>query len=179
MTLWNFWLEMSLIGRLLALQVNNWNEYQKLKQQEQQLLVKILSDLQSDSTLIDNTLAQYKRYQDLYYHLFDEINGKASYDSTLEYGLIRFSPPFNPIVKNNYQPIVDNIINEEVRDNLSANFRVEENVQMVGVCQFMDLQINVVRPYLADSGISDIGAIFNMPRYENNDPNKLVSYEAM
>jgi hypothetical protein len=167
------------VGILIALQINNYNEFQKLKQQEQQLLVKILSDLQSDSILIDKTITQFKKYQDLYYHLFDEINGKESFDSTLEYGLIRFSPPFNPIVKNNYQPIVDNIIDEQVRDNLSDYFRVEENVQMIGVNQFMDLQVNVVRPYLTASRISDISDIFSMPRYENNDPDKLVNYKTM
>lgn len=167
------------IGILIALQINNWNEARKLKQQEQELFAKILLDLHSDSILIDKALNQYKRYQDLYYHLFDEINGKASYDSTLQYGLIRFAPPFNPVVKSNYQPLVNNIINEQVRDNLSAYFRVEESVLMVGVNQFMDLQVNVVRPYLSESGISDIYATFSMPRYENNDPDKLINYEAM
>jgi hypothetical protein len=50
---------------------------------------------------------------------------------------------------------------------------------MIGINQFMALQVNVVRPYLTDSGISDIGDIFSMPRYENNDPDKVISYEAL
>jgi hypothetical protein len=50
------------LGILIALQINNWNEVRKAKEQEQQLIVKILRDLQIDSSLIENTLAQYKRY---------------------------------------------------------------------------------------------------------------------
>lgn len=166
------------LGILIALQINNWNEARKAKQQEQQLFSKLLSDLQSDSIMISSALTGFKSHQDLHYHLYDEMKGKASYDSTLEYGLLRWIQPFNLIVKENYQPIVDQIINETVRDSLNAYFRREEFAQ-TGWNEFTSQKINFVRPYLTSNNISDVDAVFSIARYEGNDVNKMLNYESM
>ena len=44
------------IGILIALQINNWNEQKKLKQQEVTSYCKLLEDLTADISNIDNTL---------------------------------------------------------------------------------------------------------------------------
>lgn len=167
------------VGILIALQINNWNESRKLEAQEQQLFTKLLSDLQRDSIILSDALIIAKRHQDLHYHLYAEMKGEASYDSTLEYGLIRFGIPFRPVVTENYQPIVDEIINEEVRESLNTYFRIEKDVQSGGVSQLIDLLVNVVRPYLTSNNISDVDDVFRIPRYEANYPDYLVNYEAL
>ena len=167
------------LGILIALQINNWNDARKIKKQEQQLFSKILLDLQSDSILIANALTRYKKHQDLHYHLYDEMNGKASYDSTLSYGLLRTLNNFIPLVKENYQPIVGNIINEKVREGLNSYFRVEENVVEDATVQFNNLKFDFVRPYLTAHNIIDVDALFSTSRYEMGDTRHSLNYEAL
>ncbi len=166
------------IGILIAISINNWNEIRKMNEQEQKHFIKILADLKIDSISIEKTLTAFRNYQDLYYRLYDEIKGNASYDSTIEYGMLRFTPSFNSVLAND-QSMVDKVINENVRLNLSEYLRREKNIFVLGIDQFMDLQINMVRPYLTANNISDIDAIFSIPRYENNEPDKMISYNAM
>ena len=44
------------IGILIALQINNWNEYRKEKDKEKAILIEILSDLEANETLLKGTL---------------------------------------------------------------------------------------------------------------------------
>jgi hypothetical protein len=46
------------IGILIALQINNWNEKQKLEQQEQVILKNILKDLEKDKIGLNNIIAK-------------------------------------------------------------------------------------------------------------------------
>ena len=85
------------LGILIALQINNWNEVRKAKQQEQQLFIQILSDLKFDSIQITVRLVDYQNRQNLHYHLYNEMKGNASYDSTLQYKTLRLFFGFNPI----------------------------------------------------------------------------------
>ncbi|KPM32937.1 Hypothetical protein I595_1364 [Croceitalea dokdonensis DOKDO 023] len=48
------------IGILIALQINNWNDQRKLKQQEQTYYCKISEDLKTDLENIDRALASLK-----------------------------------------------------------------------------------------------------------------------
>jgi hypothetical protein len=57
------------IGILIALQINNWNEARKVKQQEEEFFIKTLADLQNDSIAISRALTDIKKHQKLNYHL--------------------------------------------------------------------------------------------------------------
>jgi hypothetical protein len=107
------------------------------------------------------------------------MKGVASHDSTLKYGLLRWIIPFRLIAKENFQPFVDNIINEEVRESLNAYFRAERNVLRSGWDPYQTLQANYVRPYLTSKNIIDVDAVFSISRYEINDPNRFLNYEAL
>lgn len=51
------------IGILIALQINNWNEERKLKQQEDTYYCKILEDLRADINNIDSTIVSLDKRQ--------------------------------------------------------------------------------------------------------------------
>ena len=52
------------IGILIALQINNWNDQRKLKQQEQTYYCKISEDLITDLENIDRVLVSLKKRKD-------------------------------------------------------------------------------------------------------------------
>ena len=49
------------IGILIALQINNWNENRKENIVEQTLLKQLLKDFESNDTIIRNGLSEYKK----------------------------------------------------------------------------------------------------------------------
>jgi hypothetical protein len=158
-----------------AFTLNNWNDFRKIKKEEQQLFVKILSDLRSDSIIIADRLTDYQKRQQLHYQLYYEMKGQASYDSTFEYGRLGWYYNFNPIIKENYQPFVDKITNVEVRDVLKDYFRLEEGFLNQSDL-FLRNQVNNVRPYLISNNIRDTDAVFSLGLYEINSP-KFYKYE--
>ena len=62
------------IGILIALQINNWNENQKLEIKTQDYYVQLLNDLNNDIVSAENTIKEYS------YHLKEYNNYTSSYD---------------------------------------------------------------------------------------------------
>ncbi|MBO6793195.1 MAG: hypothetical protein JJ895_04740 [Balneolaceae bacterium] len=52
------------IGILIALQINNWNENKKAKLYEHKMLIEVLEDLKSDSTLIQTQFRRIERFEE-------------------------------------------------------------------------------------------------------------------
>ncbi|MEN2284221.1 DUF6090 family protein [Algoriphagus sp. SE2] len=65
-----------MIGILLALQVNNWNEAQKSERVRLSYLEFLKSDIESDIKSIDRTMAQNDRFENYGRQLLDFIEGK-------------------------------------------------------------------------------------------------------
>jgi len=70
------------IGILIALQINNWNELRKANNREHSLYQNILIDLENEDVRLNSALGQYKQHSDAYYHIYYEKIGKTNYDST-------------------------------------------------------------------------------------------------
>ena len=49
------------VGILIALQINNWNEYRKENKKLYSILLQIKSDLVADMDVVNNTIQTYKR----------------------------------------------------------------------------------------------------------------------
>ena len=85
------------IGILIALSINNWNESRKNDLKQALLVKNIIEDLRLDFIHINKSLEQVSNQMnlidDLISKIFDEKK-KINYDSI---GLIRFSSDFRPI----------------------------------------------------------------------------------
>ena len=60
------------IGILIALQINNWNEERKANLREQSLYQNILTDLENEDVRLNSALGQYKQHSDAYYQIYYE-----------------------------------------------------------------------------------------------------------
>ena len=57
------------IGILIALQINNWNQSQKELNKEVQLYSEIYGDLKDESIRIDEHIEEVHKYQKLHFHI--------------------------------------------------------------------------------------------------------------
>ncbi|PWI29321.1 hypothetical protein DI383_12860 [Flavobacteriaceae bacterium LYZ1037] len=71
------------IGILIALQINNWNENNKLQKQEKQIYVELKSDLIQTKKDIENTAIQHKKAAKLTQQLIFDIQRKVAYSDTV------------------------------------------------------------------------------------------------
>ena len=68
------------IGILIALGINNWNEEGKLNNKRQQYYNQLISDINKDIDITNNTIAQFKTHNQQY---LDNLNNYTNKDITL------------------------------------------------------------------------------------------------
>jgi len=79
------------IGILIALQINNWNEYRKAKTIEKELLQQFHTELNSDINAIENTLIIYKEVNYSCEVLIKHIKNRGAYHDSLTYHFARWN----------------------------------------------------------------------------------------
>ena len=114
------------IGILIALQINNWNENRKALIKENSLYSSIVSDLEVDKDKLKVVLEGLKSFQDTQFQVFNESIGEAVFDKNTYYEDLRWGERFNPIVKENHNITISTISNERVREKLNQYFKLEE-----------------------------------------------------
>ena len=75
------------IGILIALQINNWNEHRKEKMNERDLYSQLILDLQVDEKKINNYIKFYKDNQLLHNLIYQETQGVPSTDSLTDFSV--------------------------------------------------------------------------------------------
>ncbi|WP_228853517.1 hypothetical protein [Aegicerativicinus sediminis] len=123
-----------MIGILLALQVNNWNELRKTKEKEKVILKEIISDL-----IVNENNAQIRlmhtydigrdSIMKIFTHVINHLENKLPYDSILSrhFALIHQLPGLN-IKTSGYESLkssgLDMIQNDSLRSNIGEYYTV-------------------------------------------------------
>ncbi len=148
------------IGILIALSINNWNESRK-NDLEQALLVKnIIEDLRLDFIHINKSLEQVSNQMnlidDLISKIFDEKK-KINYNLI---GLIRFSSDFRPISQRNHSESVSTLEDDFIRELIQDYFLKEDQVTDIFI-EYVDIVHNKIRPYLSNVGMHNLRSLYN------------------
>jgi hypothetical protein len=148
------------IGILIALSINNWNEGRKNDQKESILVKNIVEDLRLDSLHISKSLNELANQMDV----LDDLIAKAldseivlNYDST---GLVRYSSDFRPISQRNHAESVSNLENEYTREVLQNYFLKEDGVTDIFL-EYEGIVHNKIRPYLSDVGMHNLKSLYD------------------
>ena len=111
------------IGILLALQINNWNENRKAQKKEQELLLQLQSEFESNLKQLDGKIALRIAMINASFKLLEYVDypSKRNHDSILNHlGYTVLSPTFDPIVNDiNSSGRIDLIQSTELKEKLS------------------------------------------------------------
>jgi len=152
------------IGILIALQINNWNEVRKTKIKERSLYQKIIVDLEQEEKILNDALTIYKNHSNSYEHIYNEIIGKASYDSTgLIYNNLGWHNLYDLIVSNKHASAISEINNEKIVELLNQKTRIEV-VNFQAKSKYNDYKDEIVSAFLSHYGIRDVHVLYNLEK---------------
>ena len=146
------------IGILIALQINNWNENRKEEIRQVAILSKFLQDLKSDSINYQLNISTMNQIDSLHQRLFRIIeNGPKNV--ILEKPIyIRRALMDNPIAKENNPDITSNIDNDKIRESIQGYFRImNQGRQAIG--EFEKAVMNI-REYMRSKGTHNLKGWF-------------------
>ena len=120
------------IGILIALSINNWNEDRKIKKQEEQIYTELKSDLIQTKTDIQKTISQHKKILKSSQQLVIEISNKKSYSDSIYRLFADSGSDFNIIPKTSAFENLKNIglntlSNDSLRISISNLFQLDLN----------------------------------------------------
>ena len=152
------------IGILIALQINNWNELRKINLQEKSLFKKIIVDLEQEEKILNAALENYKGKSDSYEHIYNETIGKATYDSTNTiYNSLRWHNVYDLIVTNKHASAISEISNDNIIDLLNQKIRIEvANSQAKN--RFNIYKDEIVPEFFSRHGLHDNKVLFNLEK---------------
>tara|TARA_R110000772_G_scaffold167360_1_gene279072 strand:- start:822 stop:1559 length:738 start_codon:yes stop_codon:yes gene_type:complete len=155
------------IGILIALSLNNWNENRKNKISEKDLLENMLGNLKLDSITFNKNLQEAKSIDSLHRQLYN-IGVKGIKDINLKNpNRIRRALDFYAITKNNDPFVTEKIKNKKVRNEVISYFisldKMEESFDLL-----TGIIIKNLRPYLGEKELLNLSAIFESD-YQKSD----------
>lgn len=147
------------IGILIALGINNWNEGRINRQKEALLVKNIIEDLHIDAQNLDKALRELQDQM----NVVDDLIAKAmDNDKTLDYtymGLVRYSSDFRPVTQRNHADIVSQLENDVTR-NLLLNYFIKEDQVLDIFKEYWSIIHNVLRPYLRETGMHNLNSLY-------------------
>lgn len=157
------------IGILIALQINNWNELRKANNREHSLYQNILIDLENEDVRLNSALGQYKQHSDAYYHIYYETMGKANYDSTSNkfdiYNILRWHNVFDFVVTIKHKNTISEITNNNIIELLNEKANIESNVLQANQ-NFNDFKDDIIIPFFIRHRIYDSNKAFQSEKYK-------------
>lgn len=147
------------IGILVALQINTWNEERKTQLKEEALYNRVILDLQIDEKKLNEYIQYYKDDQSLHASIYQETQGVLHGDSLIHFGTLRGASTFNLIIQANYSKSTEQISSHAIREKIENYFRLESFVDDAFKI-LRDYKAVYLRPYLAKHGINNSKELF-------------------
>lgn len=144
------------IGILIALQVNNWNENRKRKADEKELLIYALENIESDSISLDFILSKTDRMLDVHRNLILLSENKLTSQAVGNLDLIRLSEPSVLITKKHNPNLPNEIKDKELRKVLLDHYLAIDWLEFV-IRNHNEVIEGTIRPYLAEKKLLNYG----------------------
>ena len=162
------------LGILIALSINNWNEERKNNLNEKKLILNIIKDLRLDSIYISKSLIEVNSQKQV---IDDIISMSLNKKNIVDYstiGLLRYSSDFRPITQRNHSVSISNMGSDEVREKIQ-NYFIEEDRVLDIFLEYVDIVHNKVRPYLSETGMHNLESIYDNKSSANLKKDVLIA----
>ena len=147
------------IGILIALSINNWNEQTKTRSAEKYLYGKILKDLSKEVTINKRDIKWSKKYQDINYQIYNETQGAEPLPNLAEYNWIQYIHIYHPVIETNYKDEIALISNDSIK-NLFRDYIYYENQTRDAVSEFNDFKTQKLRPFFEVNSIYNTEVVY-------------------
>ena len=146
------------IGILIALQINNWNETRKLKINEDYVVENLIEDLESDFNNYELNKAQLEKQIKLVDELL-EVPANKRIDTTIYLHQLRWGGTILSIAFD--EDISKDIVNKDILKTIKIYYRNQKNT-LVGYNIYLEVINGLVRPFLRKHGIHDSKSVKEM-----------------
>ena len=162
------------LGILIALSINNWNEERKNNLIEKKLILNIIKDLRLDSIYISQSLIEVDAQKQVIDDIISMSLNKKNIEDYSSIGLLRYSSDFRPITQRNHSVSISNMDSDDVREKIQ-NYFIEEDRVLDIFLEYVDIVHNKVRPYLSETGMHNLESIYNKKSSVNLKKDVLIS----
>jgi len=153
------------IGILIALQVNNYNNELKIHKEEIALLQDLKIDLEMADQKISKQMEWFRKSQDIHYRIYNESIGKASFDSTMHYHDLIWTATVRNFIGENYTSKIGEISDERLM-RILRDYLWREELVIEAINEWNDIKLNKVRLFLDQKGLYNTRVAFNDKPYE-------------
>ncbi|MCR9290948.1 MAG: DUF6090 family protein [Bacteroidetes bacterium] len=150
------------IGILIALGINNWNESRKFKNVEKTVLTNIYKNLATDSTQFNYYTKTIEQIEKLHLELFQVGQGNVSLDSISEPSLIRRTLYFQQLINSDFDEKANEINNTRIKEALIAYTRSINDMESIYLGQLVVLIEDKLKPLLAEENLYNIKNWINL-----------------
>jgi hypothetical protein len=148
------------IGILIALSINNWNELRKQKAKETELLTYVLENIRTDSTSIDKVISNTIEIIQVHKDLVMTVNGEMNSEDLKNIDLIRRSEPNILITKTNNPNLANEVLNQNLKKKVLEYFLRIDRANFI-LKNHNAIIENEVRPFLAEKLLLNYGNQFD------------------
>jgi len=138
------------IGILIALGINNWNENRKSKLVEREVLNNIYENLGVDSIQFNHYKNQYKQIDKLHLDLYKYGIKNETIDSISEPILIRRSLYFKLLINSDFKENLYIINNQKIKKELVSYIGSINDMETIYRIELVPLINERLKPYLAE-----------------------------
>ncbi|MCW5515444.1 hypothetical protein J1G40_04250 [Muriicola sp. Z0-33] len=156
------------IGILIALSINNWNEEIKERKIEEQRYQNILNDIQDDEATINEMITILRLKQDLHYYLYELSQNDGRQDSAFSIGQVNRAPELDLVSGKNQLTELEFIKDLRIRREVNDYIKYE-NAALSDAVRLELIIKNDVRDYFKNINASKIDSYFSPQRYDNSD----------
>jgi hypothetical protein len=150
------------IGILIALGINNWNENRKSKQAEKVVLNNIYKNLAIDSIQFGYYGNQFKDIDNLHLELYKVGLKNETIDSISEPLLIRRALYFKQLIGSDLKEYVHNIKNPNIREALISYTSTINDMELIYWNDLLPVINEKIKPYLANHELYNIQNWFEL-----------------
>ena len=146
------------VGILIALQINNWNENRKLLLAEKKLYLNIIKDLDTEHQILQEHLLFSETLKSSYRKIYEYASGKSEILNLDNPVLLFQNLNFSSIVLQNHENSVDRISSDSLRSSLNAYLMLTKELSTRRAEEVEDIKV-VRRPFLLENDVVDLDKI--------------------
>jgi len=148
------------IGILIALQINTWNEQRKKWANEKDLYQRIINDLKFDENKLLEKITRYEKDQNVHNSIYQEAHGNLKINTIIDFSTLRSALPFDLIIEANYSDFTNDISDVDIRESINDYFKLEGFIRDA-TKHLWDFKEIHLKPFLSKHGINDAKELFN------------------